>query len=83
MTTRRSWSERSRRENFESSPSAQIVHESLLGSIRVAARANQWEPSVVAIVARVLRHEGVLTDAEAEWLEEAGPAWIEEDRPAT
>jgi hypothetical protein len=60
-----------------------IVHESLLGSIRVAARANQWEPSVVAIVARVLRHEGVLTDAEAEWLEEAGPAWIEEDRPAT
>jgi hypothetical protein len=60
-----------------------IVHESLLGRIRVAAQANQWPHDVVAIVARVLRHEGVITDAEAEWLEDAGPAWTEEDAPET
>jgi hypothetical protein len=57
----------------------EIVHESLLGRFRTAAQANQWDHDVVAIVARVLRHEGVLTDAEAEWLEKAGPAWTEDD----
>jgi hypothetical protein len=33
----------------------------------------------MAIVARVLRHERLLTDAEAAWLETAGPAWSDDE----
>jgi hypothetical protein len=56
----------------------QMPHESLIGRIRVSAQANSWDADVVAVVARILRHEGLLTDAEAAWLEEAGPAWHDE-----
>lgn len=59
----------------------EIEHESLLRKLRACAQGFRWEHTEVATVARMLRNEGVLTDAEAEWLELAGPAWSEEDEP--
>ena len=50
-------------------------HASLLQRLRRSALANRWDPDVVAVVARVLRAENVLTADEAAWLEAAGPAW--------
>lgn len=54
-------------------------HASLLGKIRTAAQVSHWSPEVVATVARVLQSEDLLTEAEAEWLEMAGPAWTEDE----
>jgi hypothetical protein len=59
-------------------PSA-IPHGSLIQRFRQAGQANQWSRDVMAIVARVLRHERLLTDAEAAWLETAGPAWSDDE----
>ncbi|MDQ3823264.1 MAG: hypothetical protein M3321_08495 [Actinomycetota bacterium] len=55
-----------------------VVHESLLQRVRVSAQAHQWSHEIVAVIARLLRNERLLTDEEAEWLELAGPAWVEE-----
>src|SRR5207249_2671615 len=52
-----------------------MPHASLVGRFRQAAQANRWTSDVLAIVARVLRHEAVLTHEESAWLELAGPAW--------
>jgi hypothetical protein len=48
-----------------------------LQRFRETAQANQRQPHVLAMVARVLRHDGLLTSAEADWLESAGPAWTD------
>jgi len=55
----------------------EIVHEALIGQIRRAALTNSFDRRVVAIFARILRDQQLLTDEEAEWLEDAGPAWVE------
>jgi hypothetical protein len=54
---------------------AQVDHVSLIGTFRRAAAGSGWDNAVVAIVARVLRSESLLTDDEAEWLERAGTPW--------
>jgi hypothetical protein len=50
----------------------------LLGDLRRAAHANGWSSDVLAVVARILRGHEVLTETEAHWLEDAGPAWYEQ-----
>jgi hypothetical protein len=55
-----------------------MLHESLLGRIRRAARGNGWDHETVAVLARVLGSEGVLDSTEVAWLEDAGPAWTED-----
>lgn len=53
----------------------EISHASLLKKIRQAGQANLWDSSVIVVLARVLRSEGLLTRVEADWLSTAGPAW--------
>jgi hypothetical protein len=52
-----------------------VEHASLLRRLRDVASANSWDRHTLALVARVLEGEGVLSAAESEWLEDAGPAW--------
>jgi hypothetical protein len=54
---------------------ADTPHAPLIRAFRESAGANGWDPSVLAIVARVLATHGLLTESEAEWLAEAGAAW--------
>jgi len=56
-----------------------LPNESLVGRIRIAGQVGRWSPDVVTTIARVLRMESVITDAEADWLERAGPAWWESE----
>jgi hypothetical protein len=56
----------------------EVPHASLIQKVRTAAQVGRWDADVVATVARILRHESLLTAAEAEWLEIAGPAWMDE-----
>ena len=50
----------------------------LIRRLRNVAVANGWSAQIVEVLAAVLADEGVLTDAEGEWLEAAGPdAWGE------
>jgi hypothetical protein len=58
---------------------AEIPHASLIQKVRSAAQFGRWDPDVVELVARILRSESLLTDAEAEWLEMAGRAWMEDE----
>ncbi len=57
-------------------------HVTLMQRFRRAAQGNGWPPETLATVARVLRHEKLLTEVEAEWLEAAGPAWWREHQAA-
>jgi hypothetical protein len=54
---------------------ANITHGALLGRFRQVADANRWHDGVLAVVAQVLEAQGVISEAESLWLEEAGPAW--------
>jgi hypothetical protein len=56
-------------------------HVSLIQRFRQTAQANQWSVETLAMAAWTLQHEGLLTEAEAEWLAEAGPAWATEGLP--
>jgi hypothetical protein len=62
---------------------AETPHASLIRRVPTAAQVGRWHPEVVATVARILRNESLLTDAEAEWLEMAGPAWMEDEEDLT
>ncbi|HEY2372264.1 MAG TPA: hypothetical protein VGH82_06915 [Gaiellaceae bacterium] len=53
-------------------------HARLIRRLRNVAVANGWSMQIVEVLAAVLADEGVLTDAEGEWLEATGPdAWGE------
>jgi hypothetical protein len=56
----------------------EMPHVQLVQSIRQSALAGQWPSNVIPSLARVLVAESLLTDEEAEWLADAGPAWSDE-----
>jgi hypothetical protein len=51
----------------------EVPHATLIGKIRDAAGAWGWDRADIAGIARILRSEELLTEAEADWLELAGP----------
>jgi hypothetical protein len=52
-----------------------VPHAALMRAIRENAKGLQWPTSVTERLALILEKHGLLTEAEAEWLEEAGSAW--------
>jgi len=56
-------------------------HASLIQRFRQTAQANRWPVETLEMAAWVLEEEGLLGEAEAEWLSEAGPAWSRKDLP--
>lgn len=54
-----------------------LPHVQLLGKLRSVAPVWGWDDRALTGIARVLRSEGLLTEAEADWLEAAGPAWAD------
>jgi len=55
---------------------APTPHHSLIKKLRGSGRAGHFDSDALAIVARILVSESLLTDSEAKWLETAGPAWM-------
>jgi len=54
-----------------------VEHPELLKSFRAAATANSWDRVILETVARVLEANGLLTEDESLWLEQAGHTWDE------
>ena len=57
----------------------EMPHHRLVQRIRQSAQAGHWPTNVIPSLARVLVAESLLTDEEADWLADAGPAWSGED----
>lgn len=58
----------------------EMPHVSLVRKLRRAAsRGTIWDEHGLEMVAMILGGEGVLTQAEAAWLEAAGPTWSSQD----
>ena len=53
-----------------------IPHAQLIRAIRENAKGLEWPESVVERLALILETQGLLTEAEAAWLEDAGSAWF-------
>lgn len=56
----------------------EMPHQRLVQSIRQSAQAGHWPPNVIPSLARVLVADALLTEEEAEWIADAGPAWSDE-----
>jgi hypothetical protein len=54
-----------------------VEHPELLKSLRAAATANRWDSAILETVARVLEANGLLTEDESSWLEQAGHTWAD------
>jgi hypothetical protein len=64
------------------SPS-RVEHASLIQRLRAVARANNWDPRILEVLASVLESQSVLSVEESEWLEKAGPAWADDSNEGT
>jgi hypothetical protein len=56
---------------------SETPHAALLLSLRQYARGYDWSEDTMSSVSQVLALHDVLTEAEAKWLEQAGPAWLD------
>jgi hypothetical protein len=55
----------------------EMPHTKLLRDLRRVAQARTWPEHGLVLVAGVLAENDLLSEAEAEWLAAAGPAWSE------
>ena len=71
------------RREFESvrNRPSELPHAAFIGHLRKMAGAQRWPPEAFIVIARSLGVYGLIGEGEADWLEDAGPAWRSDWEP--